>query len=252
VVDRVLALMKPADRRRARIADAGYVDVLGELEATGSHPGQRLMENPRLVEVYERVWRPFWGRLFMGARGPGMGGEHRIALEMLALAPGELVLDVGCGPGNFTREFGEATADDGLAVGLDASAPMLERALAEPTPGNVVYVRGDASALPFRDGCFDAVCCFAALYLIEEPFEAIDEIVRVLAPGGRVALLASVNRGLLPAEASNAVVRTLTGVRLFGRDELTAALRARGLTDVAQRVSGLAQFVSARKPQPRG
>jgi hypothetical protein len=43
------------------------------------------------------------------------------------------------------------------------------------------------------------------------------------------------------------VVRSLSGVRIFARDELTAALRDRGLTSIEQRVTGLAQFVSARK-----
>jgi hypothetical protein len=42
-------------------------------------------------------------------------------------------------------------------------------------------------------------------------------------------------------------VRPLTGVRIFGRDDLTRELRAQGLTAVHRRVSGLAQFVSARK-----
>ena len=58
-----------------------------------------------------------------------------------------------------------------------------------------------ATDLPFRDGSFDAVCCFAALYLIEEPLRAVAEIARVLAPGGRVALLSSVARGPVPAGA---------------------------------------------------
>src|SRR3712207_8993187 len=44
-------------------------------------------------------------------------------------------------------------------------------------------VRADASDLPFRDASFDAVCCFAALYLIEHPMRAVAEIARVLAPG---------------------------------------------------------------------
>jgi SAM-dependent methyltransferase len=246
-IERTLELMAPTARGRARHSEAGYLDVLGEREATGASPGQRLMENNLLVQVYERAWRPLWGRLFLGVLGPDMGGEHRIALELLDLSAGERVLDVGCGPGNFTRVFGRAV-EDGLAVGLDASAPMLERAVAEPTPENVVYVRGDASATPFVDGAFDAVCCFAALYLIEEPLEAIDEMVRVLAPGGRLALLSSVNRGLVPTVVANAVVRGLSGVRVFGRGELTGALRERGMADVDQRVSGLGQFVSARKP----
>jgi hypothetical protein len=47
---------------------------------------------------------------------------------------------------------------------------------------------------------------------------------------------------------SNAVSRPLTGVRIFGRDDITDALRRRGLDKVAQRVTGLAQFVSARRP----
>lgn len=76
---------------------------------------------------------------------------------------------------------------------------------------------------------------------------ALDEIVRVLAPGGRVALLTSCNRGLLPARATDAVVRRLSGVRIFARDELTQALADSGLTEVEQRVTGLAQFVSGRK-----
>jgi ubiquinone/menaquinone biosynthesis C-methylase UbiE len=106
-------------------------------------------------------------------------------------------------------------------------------------------VRGDAGALPFRDGAFDAVACLAALYLIEHPLRAVDEIVRVLAPGGRVALLASLSRGPLPAGAVDAVVRRATGTRIFGRHDLTDALADRGLTRVDQRVAGLAQFVSA-------
>ena len=161
-------------------SSAGYLDLLGADSATGAHAGQRLMENPGLVVVYERLWRPFWGRLFMGAMGPGTSGEREIAIEMLDLGEDDTVLDVGCGPGNFTRAFAEE-APDGLVVGLDASGPMLERAVRETAAENVEYVRADASRLPFRDASFDGVCCFAALYLIEEPQRAIDERVRGLA-----------------------------------------------------------------------
>ena len=90
------------------------------------------------------------------------------------------------------------------------------------------------------------MCCFAALYFIEEPLRAIDEIVRVLAPGGRVALLSSVARGALPAGVTDAIVRRLSGTRVFGPDELTGALRERGLTAIDRQLAGLAQFVSAR------
>jgi ubiquinone/menaquinone biosynthesis C-methylase UbiE len=123
---------------------------------------------------------------------------------------------------------------------------MLEQALREG--GDARYVRAGAGALPFRDGAFDAVCCFAALYLIEAPYAAIAEIARVLAPGGRVALLASLARGPLPASVTDAVVRPLTGVRMFGRDDLTGALASHGLAGVRLRTGRFAQFVSARRP----
>ena len=225
----------------------GYLDLLGGDDPTGSHPGQRLMLSRALPLVYQRFWRPMGARLLMGLGGPATDEEHRMALEMLAVEPGDRVLDVACGPGNFTRGFGLA-AGSGLAVGVDASAPMLAVAARENQGPNVAYVRGDAHDLPFRDACFDAVCCFAALYFIEDPMRALAEVVRVLAPGGRVALLASCERGPLPLRATNAITHGLTGVRVFGRDELTGALRDAGLVEVEQRVAGLAQFVSAHRP----
>jgi SAM-dependent methyltransferase len=225
----------------------GYLDLLGKQDPTGVGVGQRLMSSRLLPLVYERFWRPIGTRLLMGLGGPGTEEEHRIALEMLSIAPGDRVLDVACGPGNFTREFAQASGD-GLVVGLDASSTMLSVAVRDTEAANVAYVRGDACDLPFRGGSFDAVCCFAALYLIEEPMRAIEEIVRVLAPGGRVALLASCSRGPLPVSAANSVVQGLSGVRVFGRDELTGALAESGLVEVEQRVAGLAQFVSASRP----
>jgi SAM-dependent methyltransferase len=226
----------------------GYLDLLGREDPTGAHPGQRLMESRVLALIYQRFWRPIGARLLLGVTGSDSAGEHRMALAMLSIHPGDRVLDVACGPGNFTRDFAEA-ANEGLVVGLDASQSMLDVAVRDTEAANVAYLRGDACELPFRDDSFDAVCCFAALYLIEDPMRAVEEIVRVLAPGGRVALLTSCNRGPLPAGISNAVVRGLSGVRVFGRDELTRALQDGGLVGVEQQVSGFGQFVSGRKPE---
>jgi ubiquinone/menaquinone biosynthesis C-methylase UbiE len=246
-IERTLALCDAPPRPgEVDVAD-GYLDLLGRRDPTGAHPGQRLMLTRVLPLIYQRIWRPLGARLLMGLTGPDAVGEHRMALEMLSIAPGDRVLDVACGPGNFSRDFA-AAAGDGLVVGIDASASMLEAAVRQTESANLAYVRGDACALPFRDASFDAVCCFAALYLIEEPLRALEEIVRVLAPGGRVALLASCSRGPLPAPINNAVVRGLSGVRVFARDELTEAVVDAGLAGVEQRVTGVAQFVSGRKP----
>ncbi len=226
----------------------GYLDLLGQRDPTGTRLGQRLMVSRVLPLVYQRFWRPLGGRLLMGLSGPGTEEEHRIALAMLSIDSGDRVLDVACGPGNFSRDFA-AAASEGIVVGIDASAPMLDVAVRETDDANVAYLRGDACALPFRDGSFDAICCFAALYLIEEPMRALGEIVRVLAPGGRLALLTSCNRGLLPDGAASTIVRGLSGVRVFGRDEVTGALIDEGLVEIDQQVTGLAQFVSGRKPE---
>jgi ubiquinone/menaquinone biosynthesis C-methylase UbiE len=230
----------------ARLAPRGYLDLLGRLDPTGSHPAQRLMVSRALPLVYQRYWRPLGARLLMGVTGPSTAEEHRMAQEALSIAPADRVLDVACGPGNFTRDFAVA-ASEGLVVGLDASESMLATAVRQTGDANVAYVRGDACELPFRDASFDAVCCFAALYLIESPRQALEEAIRVLAPGGRLALLASCARGPLPAVALNAATRGVTGVRFFDREELTGALAAAGLRDVEQRVTGFAQFVSARR-----
>jgi SAM-dependent methyltransferase len=225
-----------------------YEDLLGDEDRIGSHPGQRLMGSRALPRIYERLWRPLGARILLGL-GPDTAEEHRLALDMLRITPTDRVLDVGCGPGNFTRDFARAAAE-GEAIGIDASRTMLEAAVRQGGSDNLSYQRADARALPFEDASFDAVCCFAALYLIDEPLLAVSEIVRVLAPGGRVALLATCSRGALPARLGAPVVRALTGVRLFDRDELTTALAERGLVEVGQRVAGLGQFVSARKPGP--
>jgi len=244
-LDRTFVLLDPAHRAADPGSERGYLDVLGPEDPTGGHPGQRLMVSNALPVIYERLWRPVGGKLLLGAMGTG--DERRAALEMLALTETDRVLDVGCGPGNFTRTFAEAVPG-GLAVGLDASTSMLDRAMREPQAPNLAYVRADAAELPFADDTFEAVCCFAALYFIGDPERAIDEIVRVLAPGGRVALMTSVNRGLLPTPTTNAVVRTLTGVRIFDRDDLTGALERHGLVGVRQRLTGFGQFVGGSSP----
>ena len=72
-----------------------------------------------MPEIYERWWRPGLGRVAKGVFGPGMADEKRIARLLLGLMPGDGVLDVACGTGNFTREFAPSpSAPTGLVVGL--------------------------------------------------------------------------------------------------------------------------------------
>ncbi len=249
-LERVLALLDP--RARPRDAEAastgGYLDLLGPEEPAPTGPAQRLMLTRAVPLVYERWWRPALGRVAKGVRGPGMADEHRIARLLLGVGPGDGVLDVACGPGNFTREFARRVGDTGLSVGIDASSTMLARAVQDtPDPyGNTAFVRGDAVELPFRDAAFDAVCCFAALHLFAEPFTALDHMTRVLTPGGRIAIFTSCRTRSAPLRTVDALMGRRSGMRMFEPDEVTGALEQRGFEDVAQRVTGLTQFVGGR------
>jgi SAM-dependent methyltransferase len=246
-VEQALALFEPALRPANVPLRDGYLDLLGGDDPTGSSAAQRLMLSRLLPLIYERLWRPGGMRMAMGVKGPGKREEQRIALRMLELSSGDRVLDVACGPGNFTRGFAQATGE-GLVVGLDASGPMLATAVRGTRNANVAYMRGDACALPFSPSSFDAICCFAALHVIEHPMQALDEMVRVLAPGGRLALLTSYDRKPPASRVAGQTVHKFGGVRMFARDEVVGALSERGLLDVEQRVAGITQFVSARKP----
>jgi SAM-dependent methyltransferase len=249
-MQRVLPLLQPDARRAAERlpAAAPYLDLLeGELDSTGAT--QDLMRSTFVPQIYERYWRPALGRIVKGVRGPGMAEEIRIARLLLGLVPGDSVLDIACGPGNFSRAFAAAVGESGLVVGLDASRTMLERGasdLRRSGQANLALIRGDATALPFMDDSFDAVCCFAALHLFSDPFAGLDEMTRVLAPGGRVALMTSVQRQLGPRGPLKPIGERISGIRVFGQQEILDALAQRGFEDLHQRVSGLVQFVGGR------
>lgn len=243
---RALELLAPDARPAAPQLERGYLDLLGSSAPAATGTAQRLMFTGAVPVIYERWWRPGLGRVAKGVFGPGMEDEHRIAADLLGLGRGDRVLDVACGPGNFTRGFAGSVGAAGLAVGIDASVTMLDRAVRDTSASNVAYVRGDAVALPFSDGVFDAVCCFAALHMFAEPFVALDHMARVLGPGGRIAILTSCRLRTEPLRALDGLAGLASGQRMFEPDEITGALRARGFTDVRQRVTGLTQFVGAR------
>jgi SAM-dependent methyltransferase len=250
--ERVVALLGDEDRVRAGASPVvrdGYLDLVPGPSPAPTGAAQRLMLTGAVPRIYERWWRPALGRAAKGVLGPGMADERRIARLMLGLTPGDGILDVACGPGNFTRDFGRTVGQSGLAVGIDASPTMLARA-ARDTPestGNVVYVRGDAVRLPFRDESFDAVCCFAALHLFADPSAALDHMTRVLTPGGRIALFTSCRTRSGPLRTLETVAGAGSGMRMFERDEVAEALAARGFGEIRRRISGFTQFVGGRR-----
>jgi ubiquinone/menaquinone biosynthesis C-methylase UbiE len=72
-----------------------------------------------------------------------------------------------------------------------------------------------AHHMPFDDETFDAVCCFGALYLVPEPFAVAAEMVRVLRPGGRIAMLTSYAGQTAPIRRALTAGADVIGLTMF-------------------------------------
>lgn len=207
---------------------------------------QRAMEHRLLAPVYQRVWRPAWFLSAMAFDVPHFLHEREKAVTALRLEPGDRVLDIACGPGNFTSDYASAVGRSGMAVGIDLSRPMLAHALIDNAGTGAHYVQGSAHLLPFADGSFDAVACYGALYLIPDPFRALAELIRVVRPGGRVAVMTSVAPDAVRGIAQRAVGPA--GLRVFGAHEVTERLGAAGFGEVSQETHGFFQYVAGTAP----
>ena len=107
----------------------------------------------------------------------------------LAAAPGERILDVGCGPGFFCAELQEQVGPAGLVVGVDSSPAMLDLA-ARRCEGrkNVQLHEADATSLPVEDASFDGAVCVQVLEYVADIPAGLSELYRALRPGGRVVV----------------------------------------------------------------
>ncbi len=248
-LDRLRSLLDP-DRAPAIVVDSnGYLDLLGNVDSHPAHDSlaQRTMEHPLLAAIYERLWRPAGAIAFMGFDLKHFRGEKDVAINTLRLSGSQRVLDVACGPGNFTSAYAAALEADGIAVGLDVSAPMLSRAVNENGADRAAYLRASAADLPFLDSSFDAVACYAALYLMPEPFMVIEEMIRVLRPGGRIALMTSRASRHRAIRGPQARLLGLTGLRMFEAGDFTGLLQNADFIDIEQEIHGVAQYVSGTK-----
>ena len=245
-MDRTRDLLRPPFCDSIPVTEDGYADLLGDVEPPTHRIVQRLMRTDVYSAIYQ-LGRKLMRRSVEVASKRRTDDRSRIVAS-LRLTPGATVIDVGCGPGNFTGLFGAAAGEQGLAIGVDASHQMLRVASTDNTAANVAYLRADAENLPFAAHIADGVACLAALYLINDPFRTLDEIARVLKPGGHVVILTSLAPGGGRHSFYSRTVEGISGCRMFGRDEIVGHLAKHGFIDVDQHTGGWAQTVVATKP----
>lgn len=126
-------------------------------------------------------------------RAPGIVRLRDWTVERLAPAPGETAVDVGCGTGAEVRRLAGLVGPSGRAVGVEPHAGLRAeaQARAEEEGSTAEFVDGDALDLPFADGSVDVLRCERVFQHLPDPDGAAREIARVLAPGGRTALVDS-------------------------------------------------------------
>jgi len=129
----------------------------------------------RIAPVYDVMNR---------AMTAGLDQRWRTETARAVVSPGDRVLDACCGTGDLAIAAQRA---GGRVTGVDFSEPMLERARAKS--GEVEWIQGDALALPFADGSFDAATVGFGVRNLEDLEAGLRELRRVLRPGGRVGIL---------------------------------------------------------------
>ncbi len=139
-------------------------------------------------------------------------------LEAADIESGQTILDVACGTGVLTLAASERVGPSGSVTGIDINDGML--AVAERKNPNIEWRQGRAESLPFSDQSFDVVISQFGLMFFENRRAAVEEMVRVLQPNGRLTIAVWDSLDNTPGYA--AVTKLLK--RLFG-DDVADALR---------------------------
>lgn len=127
-------------------------------------------------------------------------------MDLLRVSAGETVLDLGCGRGADTIEAARRAGPEGLAVGLDLTEAMVEKAAENADNADVANARficGDIENLPFGDRTFDAVTSNCVINHARDKTRVYREIFRVLRPGGRFVVSDAVTKKPLPEDIKN-------------------------------------------------
>jgi arsenite methyltransferase len=138
----------------------------------------QLVFDEKIVEQLEVVYR-----------SRDVRRRRKLVYEALGAAPGDHVLDVGCGPGFYSRELLDQVGSEGSVTGIDQSPQMLAVARRRSEGfANARSEEGDATGLPVESDSFDRALSVQVLEYVPDIPAALAEIHRALRPGGRVVI----------------------------------------------------------------
>jgi SAM-dependent methyltransferase len=155
---------------------------------------------------------------------PATAAVRRRSYELLEPVIGAPIVDVGCGGGLAVAELTERGA---RVTGLDVDEQMLAAARTRLPGGD--FRQGNAERLPFGDGELSGYRADKVLHMLPDPAVAVAEAARVLAPGGRIVLLANDWEGYLLDATDTGLTRRLVQARADGIPCPHASRRYRNL-----------------------
>ena len=170
-------------------------------------------------------------------KGESMEHEHRPIVEpmlaMMQFAPGEAILDVGCGGGWLVRELA-SRVPQGRILGMDLSDEMVERARRASSPArNAEFVVGSVDAIPRAPDSFDKVISVESSYYWPDPAAGIREVFRVLRPGGSAWILINYYRDNPYCHQWSKLIQI--PMHLLSGDEWAQLFRSAGFSEVVHR-----------------
>lgn len=194
----------------------------------------RLIENRLIERVDEDRYRDEVRRVYDGPQGAFLATASKLSLheplgrkifqrERFSLRGAKRILDVGSGAGQIGKHLIEFADRDAEIVCTDLSHEMLRRARQRLDDRLPRFASCDLAQLPFADETFDRVTCGYVLEHLPDPEPGLEEIARVLRPGGRMFLLTSEDN------IGGAWTSRFWRCRTYNREELLAVCKSVGL-----------------------
>lgn len=160
----------------------------------------------------QHLWYRAESQAFFGVRAATWDARfgddipvYAAAIADAGIRPGGSALDLGCGTGRALPALREAVGAEGVVIGIDYTREMLAEAQASGRATTAWLIQADATHLPLRDGCVDAIFAAGLITHLPDIRDGLSELARVTAVGGRLILFHPSGRAALAARHGRAL-----------------------------------------------